>query len=388
MISQSHVQTALKASRLTESRLEDWLKLIRKMVNTDSGSHMPEGIRAVQEQMADCLQILGPDIQWKNENGVSHLLTRFGTGGPRTILVGHADTVFEEGTAASRPFSVSGDKAMGPGVVDMKGGLALGAAALYALRELDLPINHVDFLIVGDEEVRCQPPPFFEVCKSASACLVLECGRPGNGFVVGRKGGLWGKVTAKGRAAHAGVAPKTGANAILALCKEMLRISRVNEAFADMSLVVGRISGGTAVNVVPEQAESWFDLRSPGPEDMEQALDEIARFDFHDSVELSLEAEMRWPPMEKATGRNLARMYRELCKAMGDPAPAVETGGMSDANWMGGVNVPAIDGLGPVGGMDHGPDEYMEIPSFSRRTGALAGLLPALSQTGKNANKR
>jgi glutamate carboxypeptidase len=362
------------------AKLDDYTGLIAELVNLDSGADSPDGILAVEQKLAEQLANVEARITWqKTGDTVSHFKATIPGGADRIVLLGHADTVFGQGTAAKRPFSIADNQAFGPGVVDMKGGLVLALAALNWLIENKLPRPTIEFLVVGDEETRTSPPPFIEDLKTASACLVLECGRPGGGFVVSRKGGAWATVSAVGFPSHAGTEPEKGKNAILALCREIRKIGGLDRLSDELTLVVGMISGGTAVNVVPERAEARIDIRSAHEDALTETLNRIAEFGSHEGISMALNADLRWPAMARGNNETLIALYETVAGDAGATVFPVSTGGMSDGNWFANVGVPTLDGLGPVGGLDHGPDEYMEISSLATRAGLLAGTIVALA---------
>jgi len=358
--------------------LDDHLKFIESMVNIDSGADDPAGILAVQELLAQDLEGIGFKTQWRRTDVITHFKAGLPGDGAPVVLLGHADTVFNKGTTRRRPFKLIGPRAYGPGVVDMKGGLATALAAVKGLVEKDTARPPIEFVVVGDEEERTSAPPFLDQLADAGACLVLECGRPGGGYVVSRKGGLWAEVEAAGHSAHAGVNPEIGSNAILVLCRELLRIAEFNNAREGLTVVPGKFSGGTATNVVPDRAVAHIDIRSPSESDLDWIISRIGRFDRSPDSSLRLAAHRRWPPMDAECGGPVAGIYQQIADEMRIVVHPVFTGGMSDGNWFSQANIPTIDGLGPIGGLDHGPDEYMEVNSIPDRAGLLAGTIVAL----------
>lgn len=372
------VSVAQNARQTVLAKLSDYLKIIETMVNIDSGADYPEGILAVQEFLAARLEDVGFKTQWRRKDGISHLSSCLVGDRARVVLLGHADTVFKRGTTRRRPLKLQEHTAFGPGVVDMKGGLATALAAVRCLVEKDIAGPSIEFIVVGDEEERTSPPPFLDQVSNARACLVLECGRPGGGYVVSRKGGLWAEIEASGHCAHAGVNPEKGSNAILVLCRELLRIADLDGARDGLTVVPGKFAGGTAINVVPERAETHVDIRSPSETDLDWIVRQIGRFDHYPNSGLTLRSHRRWPPMTADRGSAVADIYQGIADAMDIAVHPVSTGGMSDGNWFSQVNIPTIDGLGPIGGLDHGPDEYLEVNSIPDRAGLLAGTIVAL----------
>ena len=372
------VSVAQDVREVVLGKLSDHLKIIETMVNIDSGADYPKGILAVQEFLATILEDVGFKTQWLRIDGISHFRSRLVGDSARVVLLGHADTVFKRGTVRRRPFKIHEQTAYGPGVVDMKGGLATALAAVRSLVEKDIACPTIEFIVVGDEETRTSPPPFLDQVSDARACLVLECGRPGGGYVVSRKGGLWAEIEASGHSAHAGVNPEKGGNAIVVLCRELLRIADLDGTRDGLTVVPGKFAGGTAINVVPDKAETHIDIRSPSETDLDWIIRQIGRFDRYQNSSLRLRSHRRWPPMTADRGSPVADVYQRIAEAMHIAVHPVSTGGMSDGNWFCQVDIPTIDGLGPIGGLDHGPDEYLAVNSIPDRAGLLAGTIVAL----------
>lgn len=373
------VRTARAVRESVAKNLDDCLELIETMVNVDSGADSPAGILAVEEILAANLKNTGFKTEWRQTDGISHFRSKLSGGCARVVLLGHADTVFRTGTVQEHPYRIEKEVAYGPGVADMKGGLAVAATAVKWMVEKNIDRPTIEFIVVGDEETRAPPPPFLDELSDARACLVLECGRPEGGFVISRKGGLWAEIKARGHAAHAGVNPESGCNAITMLCREVLRIAGLDGQRDGLTVVPGLIAGGTAVNVVPDEAETQIDIRSPNDDDLEWVIAELARFEGVHKARLELGTQRRWPAMSGDRAQPLAGKYRRIADQLAINVHPVATGGMSDGNWFSERGIATLDGLGPIGGLDHGPDEYMDVTSIPDRTGLLAGLIAALN---------
>jgi glutamate carboxypeptidase len=359
--------------------LDVHIGVIAELVNLDSGEDHLVGIYEVQQQLLKHLSTQERSITWeKTGSGVSHFRATIPGRQGQVVLLGHADTVFKVGTAKKRPFILKNEKAYGPGVIDMKGGLVLALTAVNWLIENKISFPTIEFVVVGDEESRTIAPPFIDDLGQSSACLVLECGRPGGGFVVSRKGGSWVTITATGHSSHAGTEPEIGSNAILAICQETTRISKLKYPSNDMTVVPGLISGGMAINMVPEKSRVQFDIRSEDENALEEVIGQISDFAKHEGVSLALDVSQVWPPMLNNNNESLISIYQTIASNAGSRVFPVSTGGMSDGNWFSQKGVPTIDGLGPIGGLDHGPDEYMELASFAERVGLLAGTIMTL----------
>jgi glutamate carboxypeptidase len=373
---------ARTASKRVAARVDDglarYLALLEQVVNTDSGPDASDGIRQVEDLFARRLEQLGASLEWAEANGVHHLCARLQGGAASVIVLGHADTVFRRGTASLRPFTTAEGRALGPGVADMKGGLVVALAALECLADEARPTVHV--VIVGDEEVRLTPPPFVDALQG-DACLVLECGRPAGGFVVGRKAGMWLNVVVEGRAAHAGTESERGRNAIVALCNEVLRISALHDARRGLSVTVAVVEGGTARNAVPDRGRALIDVRATETSDLDWALARIRSGNGSpNGIRTIIEREGAWPAMTPDAAQPLADAYEALARDASIAARRESSGGMSDGCWTSAAGIPTLDGLGPVGGLDHGPDEFVDIASIPARAGLLAGLLVEIEQ--------
>ncbi|HXI45158.1 MAG TPA: M20/M25/M40 family metallo-hydrolase, partial [Candidatus Acidoferrales bacterium] len=215
------------------------------------------------------------------------------------------------------------------------------------------------------------------------ACLVLECARANGDFVSARKGIFDLRVRLHGRAAHAGVEPEKGRSAILAGSHLVTAIHDLNGRWPDVTANVGVFNAGSRPNVVPDLAELQVDVRGMTRASLEAALAavrEIAAAPGVPDVTTEVETMASWMPMEKLerSGR-LAETVIALAARLGFATRDVATGGASDANTTSGMGVPSIDGLGPVGGLDHSPEEYLEVASIVPRTALVAALLLAIA---------
>lgn len=363
---------------------------LERLVNIDCGSYTKAGVDEVGRWVAARMTELGAEVEVRPHDtlGGTVLGTWTGDRGPRLLLIGHMDTVFDPGTAAERPFAVEDGIARGPGVTDMKSGLLAGLHAIGALREvgIGLPFERVVFVANPDEEIGSpsSTPHIRELAEGSDVCLVLECARENGDIVSSRKGILDARIHVAGRAAHAGVEPEKGRSAILAAAGLVTRLHALNGRWPGVTVNVGRIAGGTRPNVVAERCELEVDVRAAAREDLETAEAEIAG--LLDSLAVpdttaTLERMAKWWPMEKLerSGR-LVEHARTLAGRLGFELRDAATGGASDANTTAGMGVPTLDGLGPVGGNDHSPAEYLEVDSIVPRTTLLAALLLTIAR--------
>jgi glutamate carboxypeptidase len=373
-----------------------YLADLARLVNTDCGSYTPEGVDEIGRFVASFMTDHGATVEIRPDPGATRGATVIGTwagprgtsGGPRILLIGHMDTVFDPGTAAERPFAIDAEGiARGPGVTDMKSGLLAG---LYALKALvaagPLPFERLTYVANPDEEIGSpsSTPHIREIAAAADVCLVLECARANGDIVSSRKGILDARITVHGRAAHAGVEPEKGRSAILAAAELVTRLHALNGRWAGVTINVGVIGGGTRPNVVAERCSLEVDVRAIRRADLEAAEAEIRSVLGSlavPDVTAELEPMARWWPMEKLerSGR-LVEHAQAVARQLGFEVRDAATGGASDANTTSGMGIASLDGLGPIGGMDHSPAEYLEVASIVPRTALLAGLLLAIGR--------
>jgi glutamate carboxypeptidase len=371
----------------------DFLADLERLVNTDCGSYTRHGVDTVGRWTAERLRTLGAQVSTHgNELGLGETVIGEFAGsdpdGATLLCIGHMDTVFDEGTAAERPFEINGGIATGPGVTDMKSGLLAGLYAIGALRAaLDgLPLARLVFIANPDEEIGspASTPHVRRFAAEADACLVFECARANGDIVSSRKGTIDLFITAHGKAAHAGVEPEKGRSAILEAARLVTDLHALNGRWPGVTVNVGVIDGGTRPNVVAERCQVQVDVRSvtrDGLEAVEAAIAELARAQLVPDVTFTVEEQSRHWPMEKLDrSRRLVGHAIDLAEALGFELRDAATGGASDANTTAGMGVPTVDGLGPIGGLDHSPGEYLEVASIVPRTTLLAALIAAIGR--------
>jgi glutamate carboxypeptidase len=207
----------------------------------------------------------------------------------------------------------------------------------------------------------------------ADAALCLECGRRSGAIVSRRKAGTWLTVTATGRPAHAGTDRDLGRSALTALAREALRIEAdVHEGRPGVSATITQLHAGDVKNTVPDRAWATVDLRAATVEDLAWAAAQCGRFGEHDGVVVERTDDPGFPPLERADA--LVERTLAILAELGEPALEEAAGGVSDGSWASHSGVPTVDGLGPVGGLDHGPDEYIELGSVPGRVEAIVRL--------------
>jgi glutamate carboxypeptidase len=327
----------------------------------------------------------------QTKTGDNLLAALEGGGSGQILLLGHSDTVFPVGTAAERPMTIDGDKILGPGTCDMKAGLLTGCYAVAALSELGFQdFGRIVYLCVSDEEVqeRYSHDLIRAAARQADAVFTLEAARENGDIVIARKGVQVYAVEAFGHAAHAGVEPEKGCNAILALAHLCLKLDQLNDIRPDVTVNLGVIEGGSQPNVVPDYARLLVDIRAFTAEDLQIVIDaaqDIIEQEIVPGVKMRMKQighghePMPYTPDAAA----LEALAKQAASEIGFSVSGAWTGGASDASLAAEQGKPVLDGLGPIGGLDHSPDEYILLSSIVPRTALLAKLIIAISDSEK-----
>lgn len=366
------------------------IALLQRLVETESPSHDKAAVDRVGALVAEECRRLGAQVEIhpQTETG-DHVLARFPHPRPLSqeergegsiLLLSHMDTVFPLGALEKMPFCEKGDKIFGPGVSDMKGGIVIALTALAALNETgSLPPRPITALFTPDEEIgsRTSRALIEGLAKESALVLVLEPGMVDGAVKTWRKGVGDFTVRVKGRAAHAGGDHEKGRNAIEELAHQIIAIQKLTDYEKGTTLNVGVIHGGTATNVVPEEATAKIDLRVMQPGEAEriaaalQSLRPVLRGTF-----LEVTGGLNRPPMPcddmmKATFEKA----RRIAAKVGLELKAGGSGGASDANFVAPLGISVLDGLGAVGEGYHSEREYIFTSSLPERARLLAALL-------------
>jgi glutamate carboxypeptidase len=297
------------------------------------------------------------------------------------LALGHSDTVWPMGTLRTMPFRQEKGRLWGPGVLDMKSGLAFFVFAMRALRELEIPVSKkVVLQINSDEEVGSETSRKLteEAAKKSDCVLVLE---PGTGLEgklkTARKGVGAYRVDVRGKASHAGVDFGAGASAILELGRQIERIAGFTDLKRGVTVNPGVISGGTRSNVVAAEAQVEVDMRVARLKDaagLDRKFRSLRPFDKRCSIEVT--GGMNRPPMERSRGiEELFARAKRLGREIGVEVEESSTGGGSDGNFTAALGVPTLDGLGGVGEGAHAANESILIDRIADRTALLAKLV-------------
>jgi glutamate carboxypeptidase len=366
------------------SHYQNYLTDLAALVNVDCGTHNKAGVDWVATWLAKRCKEWGWEVERRpQEKYGDNVIARWrGHGSGRLMLIGHTDTVYPDGVAAQRPLKFEGAKILGPGTCDMKGGLLNGIYAMRALQQNGFDqFGEIIFFFNSDEEIGspASQHEYTKVVKDCEAALVLEAGRANGDIVSARKGVAHYMLKVKGKSAHAGVEPEKGANAILELSHQIIAAHKLNGIYNGVTVNAGIIGGGTRANVVPEEAAAHLDIRVVDPEGwrvISEAIEKLKDTITVKGTSVEIEGEANFPPMAKnKAGAFLTELAQQAAREVGFEIKDAATGGASDANMIAGVGIPVLDGLGPVGGLDHSPHEYIEAESIVPRTALLAELI-------------
>lgn len=304
-------------------------------------------------------------------------------GGLRVVLAAHLDTVYPVGVAVARPMRQENDKILGPGSADNKSGLLSSLYAMAALESCGMlqPFEYASLLCGGDEEtdMRASLAIMNTIAPEYDLALVLEAGRENGDIVGARKGNGQFVFELRGKSAHAGVEPHKGANAILALAQQIIALQLLNGMRPGVTLNVGVVAGGTVPNSIADSAKAIIDVRVSEPEHMKPvgaAIMQIANYPHVPGVSTVVSDGWHFAPMARTPQIAALAATAAACAAeLGFTIKDAATGGISYANSFAALGLPVLDGLGPIGGLDHSPDEYILASSIVPRTALLALLM-------------
>lgn len=357
--------------------------LLAALVNADSPSDQPAAVNQVGAMLREQLAALGlPATVHPEERHGNHIVAETPGLPPQVLLMGHFDTVYPLGTAAQRPYREEGDRAYGPGVGDMKGGLVCILYAVRALLQSGRPLRAgVRIFFNSDEEPgspvsrRLLP----EVTRGIAWAVLAEPSEPAGHLCVQRKGVGIFRFHVTGRAAHAGANPGDGVNAVVQAADLALRTAALADPGRGTTVNPGVIHGGSQPYVVPDAAELALDVRVAEAAERSRIEGALAEMTAHPTVSgaaIRLVGSFHRPPMEIGAGtRDLMARVEAAAAALGQSVAFAPSGGASDGNLLVAAGVPTVDGIGPVGGGYHTPQEYVEIDSLLRRTQLIYLLL-------------
>jgi glutamate carboxypeptidase len=364
---------------------------IRELVEIESPSDNKAAIDRVAEAVAEKFARLGGEVRFHRAKEFgSHLQVNFGGRSAKPVLLlGHYDTVYPMGTLATMPCRVEGNRLTGPGVLDMKSGIALMLHALAGLQEWNSGnsggrsgglLRPVTVLLVSDEEVGSNSSRAITeaLATRSAAVLVFEPSYGRSGAVkTARKGVGEYLVKVTGKAAHAGLDFEKGVNAILELARQIEEVSGFTELKKGLTVNVGVVSGGSRTNVVPAEAAAQVDVRIARLKDAAGIDKKMRRLrPFNRKCKVEVTGGVNRPPMERTAG--VAALYAQasdIARELGWKLDEAAVGGGSDGNFTAGLGIPTLDGLGGVGDGAHAIHEHILISELPRRAALIAGLI-------------
>jgi glutamate carboxypeptidase len=370
------------------ARRDAMLADLAALVAHESPSRDKPALDALAKNLARRLEAIGGIVDViPNLAGGDHVRARFvaesGPGLPPVLVLGHFDTVWPLGTVDSRRFRVVGDRAYGPGIFDMKASFVLVTSSLAGLKAVGLPRRReVRVLFTSDEEIGS---PTSRLLIEASArdtayVLVMESPLSGGRLKTARKGVGGFTVDVHGRAAHAGIEPEKGINAITELARQILRIEAMADPASGTTINIGVIEGGTTTNVVPAKAQVRIDVRASSlveAQRVEHALRSL--HPIAPGASLVVSGGFNRPPMERTPA--IADLFARACaiaRPLGFELTEGSTGGGSDGNFTAALGIPTLDGLGALGAGAHAENEHILIDSLPERAALLGALLCGL----------
>ena len=358
---------------------------IERLVGIESPSTDKAAVDRCGAELAGMLTAAGATVSTVGQSARGdHIRARFAgaRSGEPILLLGHFDTVWALGTLDKMPLRRHGARLHGPGTFDMKAGIAIGLAAVQALRATNTPCPPVHMLWTSDEEVGSgtSRASIEDEARQARAVLVLEPALPGGGLKTARKGCGEFELTVHGVAAHAGLDPGKGASAIHELAHQIAAIERLQDLPRGVSVNVGVVSGGTRPNVVADEARAVVDVRAPtreGTERVETALRGLQP--GRPGTRLMIRGGFDRPPMERTPA--VARLFglaATVAAELGDALREGSAGGGSDGNFTAALGVPTLDGLGAIGDGAHAAHEHIDVDTLPLRVALVAGLIARL----------
>ncbi len=369
-------------------RAEEIVELLRELVERESPTSSKPANDAIGDFVGEQLTDVGLDVErHRRDASGDHLVARWGGGGSGdgaapTLVLCHMDTVWPLGTVLERPFRRSPRALHGPGVFDMKGGLACTLFALRALRSLGLaPRRPVTLLFNTDEEIGSPTSRALvedEAARSAR-CLVMEAGEGMRGNLKTRRKGIGSfRVRITGQAAHASLTPGKGVSAIQELAYQVLRLNDLADPDIGTTINVGVVEGGIARNVVAPWAEAQVDVRAATLEEAARVADAIASLaPVLEGATVEVSGGLTRPPMAP-TEDTMSLYHRVQAIAASELDMELSdgmTGGGSDGQYAAAVGCPTLDGLGVIGAGAHSAREFTLTRSLPERTALLATLL-------------
>jgi len=363
--------------------------LLERFVNVESGSREKDAVDRMGAVYREVFEDIGFSAEVIEQPACgNHLVFRTqGEGAGRALVLAHIDTVWPSGTLAWWPFQVAGDRATGPGVGDMKGGIVEAIFAVRALRELGAPLpGQLTFFFTGDEELG-SPTGREHIEREArrhDVVLVVEPSDAEGKIIAGRGGVGAFHLEVRGRSTHAGGGPGNGASAIHALAHKIVELDRLTDWDRRLMVNVGLVEGGSARQVLAGRAAAWVDLRAPTPELADGLLARVrAVVDTAQIPGTSATLTGAWtrpPSPPTPADRALFEQAATLASALGFTLEGRVAGGGSDGSFTSALGIPTIDGLGPACGEPVSAREYILVDTLPQRAALIALLLEGVAR--------
>jgi glutamate carboxypeptidase len=366
-----------------EAHVEETLADIEALAALESPSTDKAAVDRCGAELAARLRTLGATVdRLRQPVRGDHVAASLDGEEPAVLLLGHFDTVWATGTLADMPLHRDGDRLFGPGVFDMKAGIAIALTAVRALLHAKTRRPAVHMLWTTDEEIGSgsSRDAIVTEARRARAVLVLEPALPGGALKTARKGCGEYELRVEGVAAHAGLDPGRGVSAIHELADQIRAIQALAEPSSGVTLNVGLVEGGTRANVVAAQARAVVDARAVTRAEADR-LDAALRAlqPRRPGARLTLQGGFERPPMERGPGAaRLFGLAREIAAQMGRTLEEGSAGGGSDGNFTAAAGTPTLDGLGAVGDGAHASHEHATVSDLPWRSALVAGLIGRL----------
>lgn len=377
------------ASREQESAVLGWLdlqrpamtELLKTLVNIDSGSYNKAGVDAVGRAIEDWFEIEGISTDRVPHGEFGDCIRAHVSGGEGNrpvILMGHRDTVFPDGEAERRPFTVEGDIAYGPGVADMKAGLVMNAFVLAAFKRFGGAPYPLTGLYTSDEEIASPSsrPVIENEARNARAVFNAEPARESGNAVTGRKGASFFKFEITGVPAHSGGQHEKGISAIGELAAKITKLHKLTDYEVGTTVNVGMIGGGNAVNMVAPHATAEVDVRFKTMAARDEVWDRITAILETAYVPGTsckiIDSRGFLPLTQSKESKDIFDVYTQAGSDAGLTIGGEFTGGSADSGFTAQVGAPTVCGTGPVGGRAHTPEEYMRLDTMVPRAKTVA----------------
>lgn len=368
-----------------KTRKQAMVDLLTEMVNYESFSHAKADVDKLAQFMATTCREFGADsVEVLPQTKVGDfVLAKWNpdAAGKPILMMGHLDTVWKIGTLADRPVTINEDGILfGPGAVDMKGGNTIALSAIKGLVDRNaLPERPIWVFFNTDEEIgsKASKSMIESLAQDAGLVIVMEPPTPDGALKTRRKGVASYRVRVHGRSSHAGNAPEEGLNAIIELARQALEVNKLNNLRGGTSVSVTMIDGGSAGNVIPEQASMYIDTRTITKMESDRVAKAITNLQPQmPGIKLEIEAVHSRPPMEYDDIMQATfAQCKKIAENIGITVREDSVGGGSDGNFTAAMGIPTLDGIGAHGDGLHALHEQVIINSLPERAALIAGIL-------------